>query len=307
MQVLRIQPSMDLQQKGSTLMNRRIATSVLWGTTTVALMAISVCAGDRRDLQLIALAQAQTAAKGSTVSAPATQSASTRATTNTGAVEQTVKAFQEQVTPPVEKPPVVVEFASAVRPGEHPGPGELVRSIRTFVHWTLVCDALTGKRQVCFLEQRVVAPDGTALTWQVAQTADGHVMIILKAPATISESTGLKLSFGGFERTEKALRCDASACISLMPFEGRVAEWMTSEPTVGFGFEANGRPYEFTMSMDGFKQAMDAIPRAVSVETAARAPEPEGAKTKVRTAAHRPAKDTGGLVPLGANGTKKDF
>jgi invasion protein IalB len=175
------------------------------------------------------------------------------------------------------------------------------------VHWTLVCDALTGKRQVCFLEQRVTASDGTSLNWQVAQTADGHVMMIVKAPAGISEAAGLKLSFGGFERTEKGLRCDASSCISLMPFEGRVAEWMTSEANVGFGFETNAKPYQFTMSMDGFKQAVDAIPRGAPVDTASRDPETQDGRTKVRTARHQQAKESDRLVPLAANGIKKGF
>jgi invasion protein IalB len=223
-----------------------------------------------------------------------------------GAVEHVTKAFQDQVAPraPVEKPPVF-EFASAVQPGEHPGPGEFVRTIRTYVHWTLVCDALIGKRRICFLEQRVAADDGASLTWQIAQTVNGHVMMILKAPAGISETAGIKLSLSGFERTETALHCDASGCLAVLPFEGRAAEWITSEASVGFGFEANGRPYQFTMSMDGFKQAVDSIPRAAPAKAAARRPEPQDGKANVRTV-HRAGKGTEPLGPVAADGGK-DF
>ncbi|SDR63439.1 Invasion protein IalB, involved in pathogenesis [Rhizobiales bacterium GAS113] len=204
---------------------------------------------------------------------------------DSAAVDRTVKAFQAQVAPPPppEKVPAI-EFASAVQPGDHPGPGDVVRTIRPFAHWTLVCDALTGKRQICFLEQQVKAADGVALTWQVAQTADGHVMTILKMPPDVSDA-GLKLSFGGFDRVERSMRCDASACLVILPFEGRIADWITSESSVAFGFDRGGKPYSFTASLEGFQQAVAAIPRGKApepapAEAATRTPQPYGATAR---------------------------
>jgi len=213
------------------------------------------------DTRIIAAADAQTATP------PKIQGS---AATTDDAVQHTVKAFQDQSPPPppAEKSPVI-QFASAVMPGEHPGPGEFIRTIRPFAMWTLICDTLTGKRQVCFLEQQVKASDGVSLTWQIAQTADGHVMMVMKAPSDISQTDGLKISFGGFERTERGLRCDSASCVLLLPFEGRVAEWITSEPTVTFALERNGKPYALIASMDGFKQAVDAIPKGETREAVA--------------------------------------
>ena len=312
MEILRMGRLAEMRSKERALARKRLVEGIVRSGIVITMVpALLLLAGSHMP-KLVAPAQAQTTARPSSSGAQAAQSAQgerpqmTTAPSGGGGVEHTIKAFQDQVAPPapVEKPPVV-EFASAVRPGEHPGPGELVRTIRTFVHWTLVCDALTGKRQVCFLEQQVRASDGVSLTWQVAQTADGHVMMILKVPAGITEAAGIKLSFGGFERTERGLRCDASSCVSVTPFEGRVAEWMTSEANVGFGFEANGHAYQFTMSMEGFKQAVDAIPRA-PVKTASRVPE-QAATPKVRAPARRMAKGSERLMPLSATGIRKDF
>ncbi|SEF01354.1 Invasion protein IalB, involved in pathogenesis [Rhizobiales bacterium GAS188] len=218
----------------------------------------------------VTAAQAQSAPPPSTASSTPVSSRAS-APSDSAAVDHTVKAFQAQIAPPPPPPPQkvpAIEFASAVQPGDHPGPGEVVRTIRPFSHWTLVCDAFTGKREVCFLEQQIKAADGVALTWQVARTADGHVMMILKMPPDVSAG-GLKLSFGGFERVEHALRCDASACLVILPFEGRIADWITSESSVAFGFDRSGKPYTFMASLDGFRQAVDAIPHAKAPEPAA--------------------------------------
>ncbi|SDR63325.1 Invasion protein IalB, involved in pathogenesis [Rhizobiales bacterium GAS113] len=294
--------------------NNRTIAGVVGGALALAMGAFLV-SGLRNATP--AQAQSRPAAAGATAApkgAPASPIPSLLAPAppaDRAAVDRTVKAFQAQAapTPPPEKVPAI-EFASAVQPGDHPGPGDVVRTIRPFVHWTLVCDALTGKRQVCFLEQQVKAADGVALTWQVAQTADGHVMTMLKMPPDVSDA-GLKLSFGGFDRVERAMRCDASACLVILPFEGRVADWITSEPAVTFGFDRAGKPYTFTASLEGFKQAVDAIPRGKSVETAVeattQAPQSQAGKARIRTAVGRAAKDAERLVPLAANGIKKDF
>jgi len=221
------------------------------------------------------------------------------------AVKHAEDAFQGSNTPP---PPVVkapiVELASAVHREDNPGPGELVRTIRRYVHWVQVCDTLLGKRQVCFLEQRVVAGDGVGLTWQVAQSVDGHVKTILRAPLGIAQDAGVKVSFGGFDHVEKSLLCEKGECAAVLPFEGRVGEWMMSEPEVVFGFVFNNRPYEFKMSLDGFRQALDAIPKAGQDPTVAAA-DPGDDKGKARRVAKRGAKTEGGeLVPLAAPGGK---
>jgi invasion protein IalB len=160
-----------------------------------------------------------------------------------------------------------VNFVSAVQPGDKVAPGDLVRTIRPFNHWSLICDQLLGRKRVCQLQTSARTDQGGTVTWDIAPVkatgpkgeAIERPMSLLRLPRDAQPEGGVSIGVEGLERATRIDGCDAAGCASGSLFEGKLVELVAGTSTVTVSFDRGGKRERAIIAMAGFKEAVEAI------------------------------------------------
>ncbi len=168
-------------------------------------------------------------------------------------------------TPPNAQSPV--EFVSAVQPGDKVAPGDLVRTIRPFNGWSLICDQLLGRKRVCQLQTSARTDQGGVVTWDIAPVkANGpkgeaieRPLSLLRIPRDARPEGGVSIGVEGLERSGPIDGCDATGCASGSLFEGKLVELVAGASSVTVSFDRGGKRERADIAMAGFKEAVQGI------------------------------------------------
>lgn len=179
-------------------------------------------------------------------------------------IEPDATAIERSADAPAADKLSFLKLASVGIPDQVTQPGDLIRISRKFANWTLRCDVrLSTNNRVCFVEQSGKAK-GSGLVWRIAMNEQMKPIAILSMPANLDMSKGVRMTFGGLEKTleHNQFRCGANACVGGFPFEGFVQKAITSAQNVGFAFTpTSGESIDIRFSMAGFNLALDAAAR----------------------------------------------
>lgn len=160
-----------------------------------------------------------------------------------------------------------MEFVSAVQPGDKVAPGDLVRTIRPFNGWSLICDQLLGRKRVCQLQASARTDQGGVVTWDIApvkaigpkgETIE-RPMSLLRIPRDARSEGGVSIGVEGLERSGRIDGCDATGCASGSLFEGKLVELVAGAASVTVSFDRGGKRERATIAMAGFKEAVQGI------------------------------------------------
>lgn len=160
-----------------------------------------------------------------------------------------------------------VEFVSAVQPGDKVAPGDLVRTIRPFNGWSLICDQLLGRKRVCQLQAAARTDQGGVVTWDIAPVkatgpkgeAIERPLSLLRIPRDARPEGGVSIGVEGLERAERIDGCDAAGCASGSLFEGKLVELVAGASSVTVSFDRSGKRERAIIAMSGFKEAVQGI------------------------------------------------
>lgn len=169
--------------------------------------------------------------------------------------------------PAAPNPQNRVNFVSAVQPGDKVAPGDLVRTIRPFNNWSLICDQLLGRKRVCQLQTSARTDQGGAVTWDIAPVkatgpkgeAIERPMSLLRLPRDAQPEGGVSIGVEGLERAARIDGCDAAGCASGSLFEGKLVELVAGASTVTVSFDRGGKRERAIIAMAGFKEAVEGI------------------------------------------------
>lgn len=160
-----------------------------------------------------------------------------------------------------------VEFVSAVQPDDKVAPGDLVRTIRPFNGWSLICDQLLGRKRVCQLQASARSDQGGVVTWDIApvkalgpkgETIE-RPLSLLRIPKDAQPESGVSIGVEGLERPGRIDGCDATGCASGSLFEGKLVELVAGASSVTVSFERGGKRERAIVAMAGFKEAVQGI------------------------------------------------
>ncbi len=160
-----------------------------------------------------------------------------------------------------------LEFVSAVQPGDKVAPGDLVRTIRPFNGWSLICDQLLGRKRVCQLQTSARTDQGGVVTWDIAPVkatgpkgeAIERPLSLLRIPRDARSEGGVSIGVEGLERPGQIDGCDATGCASGSLFEGKLVELVAGASSVTVSFDRGGKRERAVIAMDGFKEAVQGI------------------------------------------------
>jgi invasion protein IalB len=142
--------------------------------------------------------------------------------------------------------------------------GEFRRTIQPFENWTVICDEnLKAKQRVCNISQIVLdRTGGQIFSWSLAATRTGDPFFLLRVPATINRSKGMKVTFAS--RSNPVLLqyegCDASVCMAMMPAGPVTRENIDkgSDVTVSFTM-SDDTVTDIVVPLQGLKPALSVL------------------------------------------------
>ncbi|WP_176936835.1 invasion associated locus B family protein [Bradyrhizobium brasilense] len=195
---------------------------------------------------------------------------------------------------PTPKAALGFEWASVFEQGKQVAPGDYTRTIRPFLDWTQICDAVKGRRRLCYLET-VAREGGSMISWRIALAKDGRSMALFILPPDSGSAEGVTVEFGGLSRLVKPLVCDKVVCVATFPVSGPMVGLLARETSARIGFERVGQPIVVEAGLRGVGQALaDLTPRPPSPQlkpkpkTATTGAVPPQAADKSAKAVHSP-------------------
>ncbi|MGN0852474.1 MAG: invasion associated locus B family protein [Kiritimatiellia bacterium] len=157
------------------------------------------------------------------------------------------------------------EWASVFEAGQPVAPGDYTRTVRPFLDWTQVCDALRGGRRICYLET-VARAEGAQAGWRIALTKDGRAMALLILPRDADAAAGATVIFGSLSRVAKPLVCDRAVCVATFPVDGPLLALLAREDRARIDFGRGGQAASIPASLRGLGLALaDLTPRGKEV------------------------------------------
>jgi invasion protein IalB len=189
--------------------------------------------------------------------------------------------------------PLGFDWASVFEPGKAVGVGDYTRTVRPFLDWTQICDAVRGGRRICYLETIARQAGAPPIGWRVALTQDGRSMALVIMPADANPAAGATVEFGGLARTMKPLVCDQSVCVGTFPVDGPMMSLLVREASASIRFERGGKQQAITASLRGMGAALvDLSPKPSAPREKAAATRPP--ETPIATAAKAASSPWGG-------------